>query len=288
MRRLFGKKSKKSAKPSPKPISLGITTDVAAGPLRSREEPGIVPDGEQIRFYHDLELNRPDSMVILGERNNVDSRIIFQDNSSEGKDLPVPEASTSGVVVGGTEHRNDPTGENAADIREGEGGVPEREYENTALTTTTTILSVPKEAPHESSPLGPLKAVLRTLAAVHANHQETIGIGNKVEGLLSRIVGLEERFYSRPDDVEEQRRRSQLLCEFGRIEGKLRPLSEKSEPRQPAEYAQDNEGVYGLLEDLRENIFNYQMVQQEEIYDQRRKLIKPGQKTPTFGGRGLR
>ncbi|KAF9643724.1 hypothetical protein BDM02DRAFT_1359055 [Thelephora ganbajun] len=76
-----------------------------------------------------------------------------------------------------------PPGENSTDIREGEGRVPEREYENTALTTTT-ILSVPKEAVHESSPLGPLKAVLGTIAVGYATHQETVAIGNKIQALL--------------------------------------------------------------------------------------------------------
>ncbi|KAF9646338.1 hypothetical protein BDM02DRAFT_3262324 [Thelephora ganbajun] len=151
--------------------------------------------------------------------------------------------------------------------------VPERVYESTALTTTT-ILSVPKEPAGESSPLGPLKAVLRTIAAVHANRQETVAIGNKVEVLLSRIVTLEERFYSRPDDVEEQRRRDKLIREFGRIEGQLRPPSGKPELEQLAEHAQYSQEVYGLLDDLRETVFDYQMIQQNEICNRRRKLVR--------------
>ncbi|KAF9644124.1 hypothetical protein BDM02DRAFT_1069459 [Thelephora ganbajun] len=53
----------------------------------------------------------------------------------------------------------------------------------------------------------------------------------------------------------------------------MRALSERPEPEQLAEHGQYSEEVHGLLEDLRETIFDYQMVQQKEIYDQRRKLV---------------
>ncbi|KAF9646626.1 hypothetical protein BDM02DRAFT_3188677 [Thelephora ganbajun] len=158
--KVFDKKSMKSPTPSPTHILLGITTNIAAGPLGFRAELDIGPD------------------VGLDERCDRGSRIVFQDNRDEDKELLAPEASTSGIAAGGTGHRSDLARENAADTVEGEGGgglaevlkVPESEYENTALTATT-ILSVTKEAADESGPLGPLKAVLRTLVAVHANHQ---------------------------------------------------------------------------------------------------------------------
>ncbi|KAF9646737.1 hypothetical protein BDM02DRAFT_2976922 [Thelephora ganbajun] len=263
MKRLFGKKSKKSPEPSPKHISLGISANTAAGPLGFRAELDIGPDDE---------------------RSNGGSQIVFQDNSGEDKELPAPEASISGVAVVGTDHRSDPTRENATDTREGEGGgklaevskVPEREHENTALRVATILSDVPKEATDGFGPLGSLKAVLRTTAAVYANHQETVAIGNRVESLLSRIVALEEHFYSRPDDVAEQRRRDKLIRDFGRIEGQLRSLSEKLELGQLAENAQYSEEVYKLLGDLRETISDYQMMQQEKIYDQQCKLVKPG------------
>ncbi|KAF9645712.1 hypothetical protein BDM02DRAFT_3203014 [Thelephora ganbajun] len=269
-----GKKRKRSPNPSPKRDSLGTPTDVAAGPLRSREELGIGPDDE---------------------RNNKRSRIIFQDDSNEDKGLPVPGVSASRVVIGGTEDRNDPTREHAADTGEGEGGgklagaskVPEGGYKNTALAAPVILSDVPREVVDESGPLGPLKAVLRTIAAIYVNNQETIAIG-KIEYLLSRVVALEERFGSRPGNVEEQRRREKAKREFYRIEEQLRSLSEKPEPRQLADHVQDDGEVPRLLEDLRGTIFNYQVAQQEEIYNQRRKLIKTGQKTPpAFNGGGL-
>ncbi|KAF9642143.1 hypothetical protein BDM02DRAFT_2540684 [Thelephora ganbajun] len=262
MNRLSSNKRKKSPKLSPKRNSLGTPTDVTAGPLRSQEELDVGLDDE---------------------RSNKRARIIFEDDSGEDEELPVPEVSTSGVVVGVTEHRDDPTRENTADTREGGSKlaeasmVPQGDYMDTALGAPTILSDVPKGATDESSPLGPLKAVLRTVAVVYyANDQETTAIG-KIKYLLSRVVALERRFYSRPDDVAEQRRRDKLIREFGRIEGQLRFLSKGPEPERLAGHAQHSEEVYGLLEDLREAIFDYQMVQQKEIYNQRCKLIKPAE-----------
>ncbi|KAF9645844.1 hypothetical protein BDM02DRAFT_397204, partial [Thelephora ganbajun] len=283
MKRLFDKKPKKSPNPSPKPISPGIPAKIAAGPLGPRAELDVGPDGEQIRSYHP-EVDWPD-LVTLDEGSNGGSRIVFQDISGEDKEPPAPEASTSGVAVVSTDHRSDPPRENTTETGEGEGkgklaeasNVPEREYKNPALAATTILSDVPKEAADESSPLGSLKAVLRTIAAVYADDQETAAIGNRTEDLLSRIVTLEEYFYSPPGDVEEQRRRRELIREFGHIEGQLRSLAKKPGPEQLSGHAQHSGEVHGLLEDLRETIFDYQMVQQMEIYDQRCKLIKPAE-----------
>ena len=41
--------------------------------------------------------------------------------------------------------------------------------------------------------------------------QETVFARNKIEDLLSRIVTLEARFATLPGDVEEQRRRHELI-----------------------------------------------------------------------------
>ncbi|KAF9643956.1 hypothetical protein BDM02DRAFT_1270605 [Thelephora ganbajun] len=259
MNSLFGRKSKKSPKPSPKRISLGAPPNAVAGPLRSREELDIGPDDE---------------------RSSRAARIVFQDSGGRDKELPpLPEASTSGVAVISTERRSGPVGENTTDTGEGGGGgrlaKTSKEYENTVLGATAILSDVPKKASDELSPLGSLKAVLKTIAAVHTDHQETVGIGNKIEVLLSRVVALEERFYSRPDDVEEQRRRSELICKFGSTEGQLRSLSEKPRLGKLTEQVQDNEEVYGLLEDLRENISDYQMVQRTAIRDRGCESIKP-------------
>jgi hypothetical protein len=52
----------------------------------------------------------------------------------------------------------------------------------------------------------PLKILLQL-----THLQETIAVGNKIENLLSRIAGLEALFATRPGNVEEQRRRSELI-----------------------------------------------------------------------------
>ena len=41
--------------------------------------------------------------------------------------------------------------------------------------------------------------------------QETVTVRHKIESLLPRIIALEARFGSRPDDVEDQRRRRELI-----------------------------------------------------------------------------
>ncbi|KAF9642792.1 hypothetical protein BDM02DRAFT_1875568 [Thelephora ganbajun] len=259
----FDKKRKRSPKPSQKPNLLGIHTSVSAEPPGSREALDTSPDDQ---------------------RSNKRSRTVFQDNTGEDEEPLASEVLISDIAVGGAEHGNDPTRQTTTDTREGEGGgrpaeaskVPEGDYKNTALTAATILSGISKEVADESGPLGPLKAVLRTVAAVYAYHQETVGIG-KIEYLLSRVVALEERFYSRPDGVEEQRRRRELIREFGRIEGRLRSLSEKPGERQLTDHDQDDEEVSGLLEDLRGTICDYQMAQQMEMYDQACKLIDPAE-----------
>ena len=76
---------------------------------------------------------------------------------------------------------------------------------------------------------GPLKIALGAIPAAYANDevwprpytcsmapltngrfQGSVVVRNKIEGLLSRIVELEELFGSRPRDIAEQRRRSEL------------------------------------------------------------------------------
>jgi len=86
----FDKKSKKSLKSSQRRVSLGIPTNIAAGPL------GFQGD-------------RPDSTATLDEQNQKAARILFNDKKSEGQGPSGPRTSTIGVVVSGTEER--PTGE---------------------------------------------------------------------------------------------------------------------------------------------------------------------------------
>ena len=77
-----------------------------------------------------------------------------------------------------------------------------------------------------------------------------------------------------PGDVEERRRRDEVIwygvishsrsvltpvSELKGIEGQLRSLSRGPEPQWLIDHAKDDEDVFGLLEDLREAIFLYQV-----------------------------
>ena len=77
-----------------------------------------------------------------------------------------------------------------------------------------------------------------------------------------------------PGDVEERRRRDEVIwygvishsrsvltpvSELKGIEGQLRSLSRGPEPQWLIDHAKDDEDVFGLLEDLREAIFLYQL-----------------------------
>jgi len=109
MDRLFEKKSKKAHKSTQRLISLGIPTNIAAGPLGFRAELDIEPRGGS-RSSHNFEY-QSDSTVTLDENDTRASRIVFQDKKREDQGLSVPGTSTAGALVGGGEHGDDPTGE---------------------------------------------------------------------------------------------------------------------------------------------------------------------------------
>lgn len=88
--------------------------------------------------------------------------------------------------------------------------------------------ALPQSTTEVTERFGPLKTVLQTIPVVFANRevcteppaydppltttsQGSIVLGNKIEDLLTRIVTLEERFDSHPNDVEEQRGRYKLI-----------------------------------------------------------------------------
>ncbi|KAF9643063.1 hypothetical protein BDM02DRAFT_3273228 [Thelephora ganbajun] len=152
--------------------------------------------------------------------------------------------------------------------------VPERDYRDTTLGAAPIPMNVPKEA---AGGFSPLKVILGAISAIYANREKTVGIWNKIEDLLSRIEALEACFATLPGNVVEQRRQSELIRELGRIEGQLRSLPDKPEPRRLDEHVQDDEGVSAFLEDVREIIFDYQMAQQTAMYKQACKLISPAE-----------
>ena len=107
------------------------------------------------------------------------------------------------------------------------------------------------------------------------NLQETDAIVNKAEDLLSRIDTLEQCFNSCPSDREELNRRADVIrcvaishvalgaeflsSKFEDIEGRLRCFSRESGHQRLANSVQDLGKVSGLLGDLREIVFDYQV-----------------------------
>jgi len=109
MIRFFNKKRKKSSKPPKQP---GISTNTVVGP-GSLAETDIDPRGGQSRSYQDLEvrLDRTDLTMKPGEQGSTGPQVVSQDESGGIQELPVPEASTPGVVDTSIGHGNDPTSE---------------------------------------------------------------------------------------------------------------------------------------------------------------------------------
>ena len=104
--------------------------------------------------------------------------------------------------------------------------------------------------------------------------QDFVVAKKKVEGLASRVASMDARFEGPPGDVAERRRRGGVIrygvilhprsvltpfSEFKLIERKLRSLSRGPEPQRLIDHTKDDEEVFGLLEDLREAIFLYQV-----------------------------
>ena len=111
MNRLFNNKRKKPPESFPQGILPTITTDIAAGPVSYQAQSNIGPEGGQTRSNRGPEVDRPDITLALDDRTGGGPGIVFQDRMDEDQEPPVSVASTSGVVIGGTECRNRRTGE---------------------------------------------------------------------------------------------------------------------------------------------------------------------------------
>lgn len=110
MNNLFDKKPKKSLKPSQRHLSLGIPTNIAAGPLGFRAELDIGPKGKRDRLSR-FRSNLSNLTVTQAEDGTRASQIVYQDKEREGQGLPAPGTPTTGSVVGGDELGNGPTSE---------------------------------------------------------------------------------------------------------------------------------------------------------------------------------
>ena len=118
MDRLFNKKRKKSPEPPPQGGLPGISTNIA-GPVSYQAESNISPGGRESRPYQDLEADLADLIVSLDEGSGEGSLTVFQDRIGEGQEPPASGAWTSGVLSGGTEHKNDPTSKCSWSLRLG-------------------------------------------------------------------------------------------------------------------------------------------------------------------------
>ena len=113
--------------------------------------------------------------------------------------------------------------------------------------------------------------------------QGIVAVGRYIKHLLTRIIALEEHLNSRPGDMAEQRRREELIryavslslrscpdflddSELEDVEGKLRSFSDTLGFQQPHDCTQNHEVVLGLLEDLQEAIFHYQVCPSPTVF----------------------
>ena len=111
MKRFFNNKRKKSPESSPQGTFPTIPTDIAAGLVSYQAQSNIGPEGGQIRSNQRPEVDRPDLTVALDHRSGEGSGIVFRDGMDGDQEPFASVASTSGVVIGGTEHRNNHTSE---------------------------------------------------------------------------------------------------------------------------------------------------------------------------------
>ncbi|KAF9644995.1 hypothetical protein BDM02DRAFT_3272053 [Thelephora ganbajun] len=281
------KKPKKSRQPSQQPMYLGtptlsINSDPAPdiGPEGVSNEGGspvVSQDRSQDRQLHASGASTP----IHGREDGVTQheRELPSNASSEKSSHSAPDLSSAerpSEVQNRVECKErrtvtkqppeapperipegDQTGKDAHDtIQLGGSGVVKRDGKDTALGAAAIRVDIPK-GPADG--FGSLKAVLGTTSAAYVNYKEAVAVRNKVEGLLPRIEALEACFATRPGNVVEQKRRREVICKFGCIEGQLRSLSEKPGLRRLDEHVQDDEEVSGLLEDIRETISDYQV-----------------------------
>jgi len=104
-------KTKESAKLPRQHISLGIPTNVAVGPVGFRAELDVGPKGEQRHSRRGLEVDRPDSTMMLDVKDTRAPRIVFIDRGGRSEGLPAPGTSTVGTMVGDDQHGDRPIGE---------------------------------------------------------------------------------------------------------------------------------------------------------------------------------
>ena len=107
---MFGRKSKKTLKSTPKNLLFGIPANIAAGPLGFRAELDVESEGGWICSYRYSRQDRPDSTLILDENNPRPSRIAFGEKQSGVEGHSVPGTQASAVAVDDVVSGERPTG----------------------------------------------------------------------------------------------------------------------------------------------------------------------------------
>ncbi|KAF9784018.1 hypothetical protein BJ322DRAFT_1125528, partial [Thelephora terrestris] len=300
------KKSKKSFQPS-QTFAFFIPTHIAAGPLGIGAElnPDVGPEGSNggggftivnrgivsrqpepsgvstatpgfedtiMEHQREVPLDRPNErsgliardLSLVGQRKpEVRNEEDNQDRGNLAERPPQAPVENKSQVV----H----PGENAQETAQSGGSkAAGRDWKNTAIGVVGIASDI---AMGVAEAFSPLKATLATISAVYAQYQGTAAVKDKIESLALRIATLEKVFAKSTDDEAEKTRREEIQTKFTTIEETLRSFSQKSLISRVADHVKDNEDVSGLLEDLREAINDYQMVQQMAIYDQGCKLI---------------
>ncbi|KAF9784028.1 hypothetical protein BJ322DRAFT_1219538 [Thelephora terrestris] len=300
------KKSKKSFQPS-QTFAFFIPTHIAAGPLGIGVElnPDVGPEGSNggrgftivnrgivsrqpepsgvstatpgfedtiMEHQREVPLDRPNErsgliardLSLVGQRKpEVRNEEDNQDRGNLAERPPQAPVENKSQVV----H----PGENAQETAQSGGSkAAGRDWKDTAIGVVGIASDI---AMGVAEAFSPLKATLATISAVYAQYQGTAAVKDKIESLALRIATLEKVFVKSTDDEAEKTRREELQTKFTTIEETLRSFSQKSLISRVADHVKDNEDVSGLLEDLREAINDYQMVQQMAIYDQGCKLI---------------
>ena len=106
MNRLFKNKRKEPPGPFPQGNFPTVPANIAVRPVSYQARSNIGPEGGRARFNQGPEADRPDLTVALDDRTGGVSQIVFRDRMDEEGELHASVASTSGVVVDGTERGN--------------------------------------------------------------------------------------------------------------------------------------------------------------------------------------
>ncbi|KAF9786370.1 hypothetical protein BJ322DRAFT_1140245, partial [Thelephora terrestris] len=247
-----GKKSKKSFKPFAN-LPLGIPANIAIGPLGFRVAMNLNPtDG-----------GNPEPL-----------RIVPCERESGAQEPPLAGTSNT-VAIPDLEQGDRPMRGDTSHVKQEEKPVmkqKERDHGDTTFGAPIIRNNVEEEA---LSGFSSLRSLLEAVSAVYASHEESIAVVTKIEGLLSRVALIDALFATPPGNAPELRCRDEVIRNLKAIEERLRSYAEEPGLQWFVDHVKHDEDVYRVLEDLRETIFQYQMVQLTRIDNQGFNTVDP-------------